>query len=144
MKASTSKPVLHQPKLPKGGKIKEIKVIARASIAPEDVVIIRKNDPMVVLREKGNVGASRNLLLRAAAYEIVSHSTVLTLQQIKETEMEIKTRRMVRMPKKNGEGGPIRMSPDSSSGIYVTESVEAEGYMIAQNRKVQEEERRRT
>ena len=144
MKASTSKPVLQQPKLPKGKKIEEIKVIARASIAPEDVVVIRKNDPMVVLREKGNVGASRNLLLRAAAYEIVSHSTVLTLQQIKETEMEIKTRRMVRISKKDGEGEPIRMSPDSSSGIYVTESVEAEGYMIAQNRKVQEEERRRT
>ena len=35
---------------PKGEKIKEIKVIARASIAPEDVVVIRTTGPMVVFR----------------------------------------------------------------------------------------------
>ena len=83
-------------------------------------------DPMVVLRKKGNFGASRNLLLKAEAYDIIRHRTVLPLQQIKETDMKIRTRRMVRIPKKDGEGQPRRMKNDSSSGIYVTASVEAE------------------
>ena len=46
---------------------------------------------MVVLQEKGNIGAPSNLLLRAEAYEIVRHRTVLPLQQIRETETEIST-----------------------------------------------------
>ena len=63
----------------KGGKLEENEVIAGASIDPEDVVVIRKSDRMVVMREKGNVRASRNLLPRAASYDIVRHSTVLPL-----------------------------------------------------------------
>ena len=59
---------------------------------------------MVVLREKGGVGASRNLLLGAADYDTARHRTVLPLQQIKETDMEISTQRMVRMPNTDGEG----------------------------------------
>ena len=35
------------------------------------------------------------------------------------------------------------MNPDSSAGIYITASVEAECRMIAQNRKTQEEEKKR-
>ena len=66
-------------------------------------MVISKSDPMVVLRDKGHVGASRNLLLREASYDIVSHSTVLPLQQIKENEMEIRTQRIIRIPKKDGE-----------------------------------------
>ena len=127
---------------PKGKKAEEIEVIARASIAPEDGVVIRTTDPMVVLREKGNVGASRNLLLRAAAYDIFGHRTVMPLQQIKETEMEIRTRRMVRMPKKYGEGESSRMNPGSSSRIYANASVEAEYHMIAQNRRCKRKKRK--
>ena len=42
------------------------------------------------------------------------------------------TQRMVRMTKKYGEGEPIIMkTPDSSSGIYVTASAEAELCTIA-------------
>ena len=63
----------------------------------------------------------------------------MTLQQIKETEMEIRTRRMVIIPNKDGEGDPIRMNPDSSTGIYITESVGFECHMITQNHKIQEE-----
>ena len=39
-------------------------MIDRTSISPEDFVSIRTTDPMVVLREKGKVEASRKLLLR--------------------------------------------------------------------------------
>ena len=49
---------------------------------------------------------------------------------------------MVRIPKKDGEGEPILMNPYSSTGIYVTASVEAEGFVVSQNPKAQEEEKK--
>ena len=67
-------------------------------------MIIRKTDPEIVLIDTGNIGASRILLLRAASYETVRHRTVLTLQQIKEVEIEIRTQRILIMSKKDGEG----------------------------------------
>ena len=36
------------------------------------------------------------------------------------------------------------MNPDSSSGIYVTASVESDRHMIAENRNMQEEEKKIT
>ena len=57
---------------------------------------------MVVFREKGNVVASINLLLRSTDYYTVRHRTVMTLQQIKETEMEIMSSRVVIITKING------------------------------------------
>ena len=46
---------------------------------------------------------------------------------------------MVRMPNREREEEGRRMNPDSSSGIYVTASVEAKCRMIAKNRKIKEE-----
>ena len=43
----------------------EIKVRARAIFDQKDVVVIRTTNLMVVLKDKKNVGASRNLLVRA-------------------------------------------------------------------------------
>ena len=47
---------------------------------------------------------------------------------------------MVRIPNRDREEEGRRMNPDSSAGIYVTASVEAQRRMIAQNRKIKEEE----
>ena len=55
--------------------------------------------------------------------------------------MEIRKRRMVRMPNKEREEEGRIMNPDSSAGIYVTASVEAQYRMIADNRKIKEEEK---
>ena len=41
-------------------------------------------------------------------------------------KMEMRKRRMVRMPNRGGEEEGRRMNPDSSAGIYVTASVEAQ------------------
>ena len=76
---------------PKEKESEEIEVISRASIDPEDVVVVSTTVPMVFLRDNLNVGESSNLLLRVAAYETGKHRTVLSLQNIKETEMEIRT-----------------------------------------------------
>ena len=51
--------------------------------------------------------------MRKAAYDTVRNRTVLPLQHIKETDMESRTRIMVRIPNKDGEGEPSRMNPDS-------------------------------
>ena len=48
---------------------------------------------------------------------------------------------MVRIPNRGGEEEGIIMNPDSSSDIYVTASVEAECRLIAQNRKMKEEDK---
>ena len=46
---------------------------------------------------------------------------------------------MVRMPNRGGEEEVIIIKPDSSYGIYVTASVEAQCILIAQNQKMREE-----
>ena len=55
--------------------------------------------------------------------------------------MEIRKRRMVRMPNREREEEGRRMNPDSSAGIYVTASVEDQCRMISENRKIKEEEK---
>ena len=53
--------------------------------------------------------------------------------------MEMRKRRMVRMPNRDKTEEGRRMNPDSSSVIYVTASVEAQCRLISQNRKMKEE-----
>ena len=60
------------------------------------VDVIKTIDPMVILRARGN--QSRNLLFRGAAYDIVHQRTILPIQEMKADEMEMRKRRMVRMP----------------------------------------------
>ena len=48
---------------------------------------------------------------------------------------------MVRMPNRDKEEEGRIMKPESSDGIYVTSSVEAQCILIAQNRNMKEEER---
>ena len=53
--------------------------------------------------------------------------------------MEMRKRIMVSMPNREREEEGRRMNPDSSVGLYVTASVEAQCRMIAENRKIKEE-----
>ena len=107
-------------------------------MAPVAVYVIRTTDPMVILKAKWR--SSRNLLIRAAAYDTVQQRTIIPIQEMKSAETEMKKRRIVRMPNRGGEEEGRRMNPDSSAGIYVTESVEAQRRLIAQNRKMKEED----
>ena len=83
-------------------------------MAPGEVEVIRKTDPMVILRAKGR--SSRNLLIRDAAYYTVQHRIIIPNQEMKAG---------VRMPNMGVEEEGIIMNPDSSAGIYVTSSVES-------------------
>ena len=76
---------------------------------------------MVVLRARGD--QSRKLLIRGAAYDIVHQRTILPIQEIKADKMEMRKRRMVRIPNRYKEEEGRRMNPGSSAGIYVTTSV---------------------
>ena len=108
-------------------------------MAPVVIDVIRTTDPMVILRARRN--ESRNLLIRGAAYDIVHQRTILPIQEMKADEMEIRKKRMVRMPNSEREEEGRRMNPDSSAGIYFTASVEDQCRMIAENRKIKEEEK---
>ena len=65
--------------------------------------------------------------------------TVLPIQEMKSAEMEMRKRRMVRIPNRDGEEEGRIMNPDSSAGIYSTASVEAQCRLIDQNCKMKEE-----
>ena len=56
---------------------------------------------MVILRSKGR--SSRNLLIRSAAYDNVQQRKVLPIKEMKSADMEMRKRRMVRIPKMYGE-----------------------------------------
>ena len=60
---------------------------------------------------------------------------------MKADEMEIRKRKMVRMPNREREEEGRIMNPDSSAGIYVTVSVEYQCRIIAEKRKIKEEEK---
>ena len=91
-------------------------------MAPVAVDFISITDPMLILIAQGR--PSRNLLIRGAAYDTVQQSTILPIKDIKADEMEMRKKRMVRMPNMDKEEEGRRMKSDSSAGIYVTASVE--------------------
>ena len=55
--------------------------------------------------------------------------------------MEMRNSIMVRIPNKDGEEEVRIMNPDSSAGIYITASLEAQCILIAQKRKKKDEEK---
>ena len=60
---------------------------------------------------------------------------------MKAAEMEMRKRRMLSMTNRDGGEEGRRMNPDPSAGIYVTSSVESQCRLIAQKRKMKEEEK---
>ena len=104
------------------------------SVAVESILA---TEPMVILREKGR--SSRNLLIRAAAYDTVQQRTILPIQEMKADAMEMRKKIMLMIPKIDGEEEGRIMNPVSSAGMYVTASVESQCRLIAQNRNMKEE-----
>ena len=92
-------------------------------MSPEKFEAIRMTDTMVIFRAK--VISSRKLYIQAAAYDTVQQRTIIHIQEIKAADMEMRKRRMVDIPDRDGEEEGIKMKSDSSSGICVTASVES-------------------
>ena len=60
---------------------------------------------------------------------------------MKEVEVEMRKRIMASMPNMDVEEEVVIINPDSSSGIYVTASVESQYILISPNWKMKEEEK---
>ena len=71
---------------------------------------------MVFLQENGSQQLSRNVVLRAAAYDAVKKKTVIPIQEMKKECMIILLQNKVRLVNDVTSMG----NPDSSLGIYLT------------------------
>ena len=116
---------------------KGINQIAEDTLAPIQLQVTRTNDPMVIIRAKGSTQQpSRNILLRAAAYDTVRKRTVLPLQEMKRETMMILKKRKVKLA---NEDANTRRNPNSTSGIYLTAVKVAQCRQVAANRREMEE-----
>ena len=75
---------------------------------------------MVILRERGSVKYSHNLLFRASTYTYytVRTFTFLHLQEIKTAERKINRQRMVRITRNTGDDYVCKKNPDLLLCIY--------------------------
>ena len=69
-------------------------------MAPGEVKAIMTTDPMVVLISKE--GSSRSILIIFASYDNVQQKTILSIQEIKAAEMEMRKRLIVKIPNRDG------------------------------------------
>ena len=69
--------------LSSGDKAEEINNIWRQTVAPSELQGPMTDDPIVVLREKGEQQSSRSIILQDAAYEAVKKITVIHIQYMK-------------------------------------------------------------
>ena len=112
---------------------KGINCIAEDTVSPIQLQVTRTNEPMVIIRAKGSTQQpSRNILLRAAAYDTVRNRTVLPLQDMKRENMMILKKRKVKM---SNEDSKTRRNPNSTSGIYLTAIKVAQYRQVAANRR---------
>ena len=97
---------------------KGINQISEDTLSPIQLQVTRTNDPMVIIRAKGSTQQpSRNIILWAAAYDILSKWTVLPLQEMKRETMMIHQQKKVKLA---NEDANTRRNPNSTSGIYLT------------------------
>ena len=95
------------------------------------------NDPMVIIRSKGSTQQpSRNILLRATAYDTVRKRTVFPLQEMKRENMMIHQQKKVKLAY---EDANTRSNPNSTSGVYLTVAKVAQYRKVAANRREMDE-----
>ena len=99
---------------------------------------------MNILKDKGRDISPGNPLIRAAEYDTVRTRTVLPLHQMKKFERDMKRQRIVGITKTPGEHDGFRLSPDSSSDIYMNLENESQCRIVAKNRRKQDEAKQTT
>ena len=121
---------------------KGIHWIAEDTVAPIQLEVTRTNDPMVIIRAKGSTQQpSRNILLRAAAYDTVRKRTVLPLQEMKRETIMIHHQKKVKLA---DEYANTRSNPNSTSGIYLTAAKVAQCIQVAANGREMDETKKIT
>ena len=88
---------------------------------------------MVIIEAKGSIQQpSRNILLRAVAYDTVQKRAVLSLQEMKRETIMILKKRKVKLA---NEDADTRRNPNSTSGIYLIAVKVAQCIQVATNRR---------
>lgn len=110
-----------------GKKAMELEHIGREALAPIKLNISLTVEPTVILHAKQCT--SRNLVIRAAAYDIVRASLVVPVQEMKRITHEHAAAKNIRIGSSEVQQ-ETRMNPDSSRGLYVTTELRAKARAV--------------
>ena len=110
-----------------GKKSMELESVKADVFGTEKLMQERTTDEMVIIKSRNSL--SRNLLVRAAAYDAVHHSTVIPAQKLKDMQQEIERAKPIKL----GAAADVRESrknPDTSSGLFVTAELRAKARRV--------------
>jgi hypothetical protein len=117
-----------------GKKSVEIDIITRQALRNVDFNVRTSVDPVVIIKAQGK--SDRNLLIRSVAYDVVSRSLIVPVQEMKRIVQEHSQAKSIKL------GSTIlteqtRQNPDTSSGHHVTDALRAQARAVqdAKNQK---------
>ena len=105
-----------------GKKATELEIVKGEVLGSNALTEKRTSNEMVILKAKNDT--SRNLLIRAAAYEVVNKTVVVPAQELKNMQQEISHAKTIQV----GPAADVResrMNPDTTSGLFVTSEIRA-------------------
>ena len=110
-----------------GKKAMELEHIGRQALAPINLSISLTVEPTVIMHARQC--SSRNLVIRAAAYDIVRASLVVPVQEMKRITHEHAAAKNIKIGSSEVQQ-ETRMNPDSSRGLYVTAELRAKARAV--------------
>jgi len=100
-------------------------------MAPQLLKKITTVDPVSILQIRSD--STRNLVIRAAAYDIVNFTTTVPAQKLKDTMIEINNAKQVKVPADIP--AETRTNPDSLTGLYVYVELRQPVRIVAANKE---------
>ena len=117
-----------------GKKSVEIDIMTRQALGNVDFNVRTSVDPVVIMKAQGK--SDRNLLIRSVAYDVVSRSLIVPVQEMKRIVQEHSAAKSIKI------GSTVlteesRQNPDTSSGHHVTDALRAQARAVqdAKNKK---------
>ena len=111
-----------------GKKVQELEVVKQDVMGTSKLTSKRTSNEKIILQAENST--SRNLLLRAAAYDIINKTVVIPAQELKDIQLEINNAKAITLGS-YADPRESRMNPDSSSGLYVTAEYRAAARRVA-------------
>ena len=111
-----------------GKKAQELEVVKQEVMGTSKLTSKRTTDEKVILQAENST--SRNLVLRAAAYDIINKTVVIPAQQLKDIQLEINNAKAIKLGS-YADPRESRMNPDTSSGLFVTAEYRAAARRVA-------------
>jgi hypothetical protein len=115
-----------------GKKSVEIDIITRQALRNVDFNVRTSVDPVVIIKAQGK--SDRNLLIRSVAYDVVSRSLIVPVQEMKRIVQEHSQAKSIKL------GSTVlteqtRQNPDTSSGHHVTDALRAQARAVQDAKK---------